>query len=788
MAQANRAISGAIHYVAPETECGGATPCYGSIQMAVDSAAPDDEIRVAAGTYTEIYAKPRQDVIASGSVTQVLYLDKSLTIRGGYLTSDWETPDPVANPTILDAQGQGRAAYITGPISPTLEGLHFTGGSAEGLGGELGDDENAGGGLYVHQAALTLRAGVIENNVANESTPYGHGGGAYFYQSSALLEGNTFRGNQASTPLGPGYGRGGGVALYESPATLLDNLFAQNVASARSTGYGGGLFLNNSDARLEGNQFVGNMAGAGGFNLFAGESNPKGYGGGIYIVLSSADVEGNSFTGNFGSRAFHGYGGAIYADFSASTFRDNQIQGNIASDSQAPDAHGMGYGGGVALLRGGDHWQENTIYSNTASTYGRGYGGGVFMDLSASQWMSNTVQENVAAAANNIDGYGGGFALREGSPTVTMNRVMSNTASISGEGQGGGLYAERSQVAILGNEFAFNRAAQQGQGSWVGFGGGLYLLKSTATVQANQIHHNIGQWDYPGQGGGLFLQEDHSTLSGNVIQNNAAQRDAGYLTGMGGGIASVRGGGRIEGNQISDNVGNLSDSAGMGAGIFLFNSAPAIEANQIQDNGGEREARGGGLYVWNQFTTTVVALTNNFLTGNRAEAGGALYIEGGVLHARHNTVADNESLARQGSILHGEKDASLIFTNTIISGNTIPTPGGIQHPSAATLWVDAPATASLSHTLWDGNSHVSTGGTGAVVDDIPLTGNPAFVNPANRDYHLSGRSAALDRGMDAGLLTDIDGDPRPHGPAPDLGADEAEAAEDVQTFLPLLSR
>lgn len=41
----------------------------------------------------------------------------------------------------------------------------------------------------------------IENNVASECTPYGHGGGAYFYQSSALLEGNTFRGNQASTPL-----------------------------------------------------------------------------------------------------------------------------------------------------------------------------------------------------------------------------------------------------------------------------------------------------------------------------------------------------------------------------------------------------------------------------------------------------------------------------------------------------------------------------------------------------------------------------------------------------------
>jgi len=787
MAQAHGPVPVAIHYVAPlGTECGSATPCFSSIQTAVDSAAAGDEIRVAAGTYTHVESRPRQDVSATGQVTQVLYLGKSLTIQGGYRTDNWATPDPVANPTILDAQGQGRAAYIAGAISPTLEGLRFTGGSAEGLGGEAGDDENAGGGLYVHLAALTLRGCVIENNVANVSTPYGHGGGAYFYRSGALLEGNTFRANQASTLLGPGYGKGGGVTLYESPATLRDNLFAQNIAGARSTGFGGGLYLNSGDAVIAGNQFTDNIAGAGGFNLYAGERNPKGYGGGLYIVLSRADVRDNVFSGNIASQAYHGYGGGIYTDFSASIFRENHIRGNVASASQAPDAHGIGYGGGVALLRGQDSWQTNTVYGNTASTAGQGYGGGVFADLSASQWMSNTVQENVAATV--YSGFGGGFALRQGAPLVTMNRTLSNTASILGEGQGGGLYAERSQVAILGNEFAFNLAARQGQESWTGYGGGIYLLRSEATVEANQIHHNIGQFDYAGQGGGVFLQEDHSTLSRNVIQHNAALRDAAPLTGMGGGIASARGGGRIERNQITDNVGNLSDGAGMGAGIFLFNSAPAIEANRIQGNGGDYETRGGGIYIWNQYTSTLVALTNNFLTGNRAERGGAIYVEGGALQARHNTVADNGSLARDGSLIHGEKNASLVFTNTIVSGNTIPTPGGVQHPSAAILRVDAPAAAALSHTLWEGNSHLVTGGTGAVTNATPLAGNPTFVNPAARDYHLSPLSAAIDRGTDAGVLTDSDGDPRPLGAAPDLGADEATGGTVVRLYLPVVLR
>jgi hypothetical protein len=72
-----------------------------------------------------------------------------------------------------------------------------------------------------------------------------------------------------------------------------------------------------------------------------------------------------------------------------------------------------------------------------------------------------------------------------------------------------------------------------------------------------------------------------------------------------------------------------------------------------------------------------------------------------------------------------------------------------------------------------------TGGTNDV------SGNPRFVNAAADDYHLKLGSAAIDAGADVAVTTDFDGDPRPHGPAFDIGYDELV---ERLLFLPLLLR
>ena len=51
-------------------------------------------------------------------------------------------------------------------------------------------------------------------------------------------------------------------------------------------------------------------------------------------------------------------------------------------------------------------------------------------------------------------------------------------------------------------------------------------------------------------------------------------------------------------------------------------------------------------------------------------------------------------------------------------------------------------------------------------------------------FHLSPGSAAIDVAADVGVAIDIDGDSRPIGDQPDIGADEAP----LWVFLPLVLR
>ncbi len=380
----------------------GHPPEYATVQAAVDAAREGDTLQVA-GLCASVHQR--------AGLRQVVYLDKSLTLRGGYTTTNWTDPNPAANPTTLDARGQGRVAYITGEIDPTLEGLRLTGGDATGLGGTPYEWIQAGGGVYVYTATATIRDCVIYNNVANTTDYYSWGGGLYLRQSEAALLGNRVQGNTASVASS---GSGGGVYLYESPATLENNTIINNIASTgddKQEGGGGGLCLVHSDATLQGNTIINNIASTG--------YQSWGQGGGLSLGDSDALLQGNLVEGNIASTNWSGEGGGLYLWGSNATLEGNRIIGNNAGTV------GWSYGGGLFLDRSNDTLSNNLIADNQISASGQG--AGVYVEAFAPRLLHNTIARNHGG-----DGSGVYVTLFDNDMVIYRSNVaLTNTILVS---------------------------------------------------------------------------------------------------------------------------------------------------------------------------------------------------------------------------------------------------------------------------------------------------------------------------------------------------------------------
>ena len=87
------------------------------------------EIKVAQGAYGGTQGRPApagyDSPPASGLITQVVYISRPVTVRGGYTTTNWTVPDPWTQPTTLDAGGLGRPLVVavtrSGQVLPVTE-------------------------------------------------------------------------------------------------------------------------------------------------------------------------------------------------------------------------------------------------------------------------------------------------------------------------------------------------------------------------------------------------------------------------------------------------------------------------------------------------------------------------------------------------------------------------------------------------------------------------------------------------------------------------------------------
>ncbi len=354
-----------------------------------------------------------------------------------------------------------------------------------------------------------------------------------------------------------------------------------------------------------------------------------------------------------------------------------------------------------------------------------------------------------------------GAGLYASGPVVLSSTILSDNASPSGSG--GGAYFSGSAV-ITGSLF---------QGNTARFGGGAYFYESATITRSSFLSNTASS----GGGGAHFESElvpSKVTVVGTTFQGNrVGDAAAGFMhapvtrrpAAMSATCQSVVGGG-----------GAVFDgSASIKGTTFVNNTAPC----------------GGGAYFYSEyFNTNLVTVTSTFFLNNTADNGGGVYIYGYGVNTTDfvNTLfAANEAINDQGSALFSDSSGSgdvitvrhaTIASPTVGSGSAVYVLSGTIHitntiiTSYSTGLERAGGALSEDYNLFFGTTNpisgsVASGGNGVI------SGDPAFANPANADYHLTLDSPAIDMGTNAGVTSDFENDVRPRGHGYDIGYDES---------------
>jgi len=523
-----------IHYVAPSGDCGGASPCYSTIQAAVNAAVSYDEIRVATGTYSQVST-------GNGYTAVIWIVNKKITLTGGYTTANWNTSNPAANPTVIDPNDNGVGIYVNYQLDTSygnviIDGFSITDGSAT----DAGAGTDSGGGIFIRSTThikVIIQNCKIYENFAED----GSGGGIWAFNSDNLdviecqiyanegdgvatslsnnpavidsvVENNAGHGIAVYTDYGDhleirgneitGHSDSGIVLNSVTGGMVTDNLISDNL----TTGGGGGLDISGAAVVISNNIIRNNSAAVQGGGIDSGTG----------VEIKNNLIESNSVTLNIGNG-----GGGLYVDAGSggtATVSNNQVYSNTSP----PSAGGMMVLGDVTV-------SGNTIMGNTANT---GSGGGI--QASAMGVIGdNLIRGNTAKFGGGIDvpgsfglliegnrmidnqatnGDGGGLRITSGifdvQVTIDSNQVISNTAS----GKGGGIYLEcptdnEDPIDISNTVLADNLAAA---------GSGLYSTVCELDLAYNTVSANRGSW---GDGIGFYMRDPAGSDAVYAIEN-----------------------------------------------------------------------------------------------------------------------------------------------------------------------------------------------------------------------------------------------------------------------------
>jgi hypothetical protein len=606
----------------------GELPINASITIRNDSGAPVEIRQDTADARVFHVAGDRALDVAIAGVTGAVTIDGgSVHDNGGGFLVD----NPLTTLTLTDVDVVGNAA-------------------ADGLEGG-----GNGGGIY-SRGAVVLRGSVVGTTDAPNRASQLAGG--VWADRGLTLQASSVDGNRAGAD-------GGGVVVGKGDVTLSDvSSISYNEAP---DGIGGGLIVLSGSVLVSGGSHVDGNAAKDDGGILAGRGN--------VTVLGGSTVNDNSSTGDDIS-AGDGGGGGILLVVGNITISGSQVSNNhtvgmysggivsvlgnvtVTDGTQVNGNSNAGPGGGIAAnfgslvtVSGGSEVNDNT---------GAAIGGGIvnFSQKTGGVNVSggSQVNDNVLTNEQSL-----GQAIAVFLNLITSQTQLSGLGAAVGGAGGADLLGALGQVEGAARQAAplLGRAANQlpQPPGLVVTGGGIgTLLAPISVTGGSQVDGNLsgervsgGNGNSVGFGGGLFSILGSTTIDHGTVAGNQAP----YLDG--GGIFDFRGTVTLDHGTINGNSA-AEDGGGLWSGVSLL-----CYSSTVADN--TAGVAGGGLF--NAPRGHAMVLGSEF-RGNQAALGGGL-ANLGTLAVVHGTVAENQAALDGGGIFSGQR---LLLLDVLFADNS----------------------------------------------------------------------------------------------------------------------
>jgi len=480
-------------------------------------------------------------------------------------------------------------------------------------------------------------------------------------------------------------------------------------------------------------------------------------------------------------------GVAIYGGFTGTETARNQrdwttnvtiLSGNIGNSNDARDNSYHVLTSSGATITSTSVLDGFTITgSNADGNFSNSSGGGMYNDGSSPTVTNCTFSGNTARN-------GSGMYNTSSSPVVTNCTFSGNSTTGGG---GGGMYNESSNPMITNCTLLKNIG---------GIGGGIYNKNSSPTLVNSTFSENTAL----GTAGGIYNKDSNPTIINCTFSENSAG-------GNGGGMYNA------DSNPTITNCTISTSEAIFGGAMYNKNSNPIVNRCSFPGNSAISGGSGGGIY--NKDSSPIV--THCIFSDSEADFGGGIYNDGGSPTVSNCIFSDNSVVMGDGGGMYNEASNSTVV-NCIFFANSVVMGGGggmcneSSSPTVSNCIFFANSVTISGGGIYNINSNITVincilwdNSPDEIYDDIStsivnysivkggytgignLDTNPLFVDPSSGNFRLQESSPAIDAGNDvavAGVITDLEGNPRIAGAAVDMGAYESLISSPPPVVLP----